>query len=310
MATMTFTSEKKTLNEQIKDVINAKASRRDKIQALIKLGLRENEAWVILPAEVRVPSSPRFVFTFGVEIECVLPKERFMAIANREGINYHFESYNHTDNSRYFKFTSDASISRTNGLEGDPAECVSPILNGNKEGYDKLEACCNALNEANAYVNRSTGLHVHIGARNLTGEQYVNVFKNYQKLQSVISSFLAPSRRDAYYCRPISNYDYSNCHSVEDVREVMDSDRYHAVNPMAFGAHGTIEFRQHQGSTNYKKIKMWVTFVSKLVAYSMNNVIENEITSISEIPFLNATEKKFFEKRKQAVNANTMAEAV
>lgn len=300
--------ENKSLSEQINDIKNAKMSHREKINALVKLGLRENEVCVILPAEHR-ESQPRFTFTFGVEIECIMPRERFENIATATGVNYQFERYNHTDNREYFKFTTDGSLSRTSGREGDPIECVSPILDGNKAGFDKLQACCGALNEAGAYVNRSTGLHVHIGASQLNGKQYVNVFKNYKMLQNVISSFLAPSRRNAYYCMPISNHNFSWCENASDVLSEMDNDRYHSVNPMAFGAHGTIEFRQHQGTTNFTKIKNWVNFCAKLVAYSMNNVIESEITSIDEIPFLTATEKQFFKARKNAVNATREVEA-
>ena len=298
---MVMVQNNKSLGEQINDIKNSKMSRKDKVQALIKLGIRENEVCVLLPVEHR-ESTPRFTFTFGVEIECVMPRLRFEGIANAAGVPYNFESYNHRDNREYFKFTTDASIGTTRGLEGDPIECVSPILDGNKSGFDKLQACCEALNAAGAYVNRSTGLHVHIGAGQLNGTQYVNVFKNYKMMQNVISSFLAPSRRDAYYCRPISDHDFSYCSCPSDVLSEMDFDRYHAVNPKSFGAHGTIEFRQHQGTTNFKKIKMWVTFVSKLVAYSMNNVIESEVTSIDEIPFLTATEKAYFNRRKSEVN--------
>lgn len=290
----------KSLNEQINDVVNGKGSRRDKIQALIKLGIRENEVSVLLPVVPHVPQ-PRFTFTFGVEIECVMPRERFLAVAGMNGLHYNFESYNHTDNREYFKFVTDGSLSRTNGREGDPIECVSPVLDGTRAGFDKLSLCCESLNAAGAYVNRSTGLHVHIGAENMSGDQYVNVFKNYRALQSIINTFMAPSRRDNFYCAPLSEHDFSCCHSVEDVCREMHNDRYHTVNPMSYGRHRTIEFRQHQGTTNFKKIKMWVTFVSKLVAYSMNNVIEN-CNSIDEIPFLNATEKSFFNRRKAEVN--------
>lgn len=299
-------SNKKSLSEQINDVINMKGSRSEKVKALIKLGIRENEISFVLPV-VHREGKPRFSFTFGVEIECNMPRYRFEDVASRDNVPYEFEGYNHNDNRDHFKFVSDSSISRTLGREGEPIECVSPILNGNKSGFDKLEACCNALNEAGAYVNTSTGLHVHIGASELSDEQYVNVFKNYQKLQKVISSFLAPSRRDAYYCKPIDGYDFSYCHTPSAVRSVMGYNRYHSVNAESFVRHHTIEFRQHQGSTNFTKIKMWVTFLSKLVAYSMNNVIENEVETISEIPFLTAAEKRFFETRKQEVNRGRVA---
>ena len=291
----------KSLSEQINEVVNGKGSRRDKIQALIKLGIRENEVSFILPVIPRTPSQTRFTFTFGVEIECIMPRMRFESVATAQGVNYEFECYNHTDNREYFKFVTDGSLSRTTGREGDPIECVSPVLDGTRAGFDKLRACCGALNESGAYVNRSTGLHVHIGAENMTGEQYVNVFKNYKALESIIDTFMAPSRRgnENFYSGSLRNHDFGHCHSVEDVRSEMNHRRYYKVNCESYSRHHTIEFRQHQGSTNFTKIKHWVNFCAKLVAYSMNHVIEN-CNSIDEIPFLTASEKRYFNDRKAA----------
>lgn len=299
---------KKSLSEQINEVVNGKGSRRDKIEALIKLGIRENEISFVLPVVPRVPSQPRFTFTFGVEIECVMPCERFRTIAGVQGVPYRFEHYNHTDNREHFKFVTDGSLSRTSGREGDPIECVSPILDGTKAGFDKLQACCGALNAAGAYVNRSTGLHVHIGADGMSGEQYVNVFKNYKALESTIDSFMAPSRRHNHYADTLRDHNFDWCESVSDVRSEMHNDRYHKVNPMSYERHRTIEFRQHQGTTNFKKIQMWVRFVSKLVAYSMNHLIEG-VNTIDEIPFLNASEKAYFNGRKAAFEAGREREA-
>ena len=301
---MSMTNNSKSLSEQINEVVNSSMKRRDKVQALIKLGIRENEVCFVLP-NIPTEHKKAFKFTFGVEIECVMPRERFEEVAEAKGVNYNFEGYNHTDNREYFKFTTDSSIRTTSGMVGSPIECVSPILDSTKACYDKLQACCAALNEAGAYVNTSTGLHVHIGAQGLTGEQYVNVFKTYKALQAVISSFLAPSRRNAYYCRPLTDHNFGWCDDASDVRSEMNRDRYHAVNPIAYAAHGTIEFRQHQGTTNYTKIKNWVNFCAKLVGYSMNNVIDHEVTTIDEIPFLTATEKRFFKTRKSEIEARS-----
>ena len=307
MITFSNGFEKKSLNEQINDIVNGNGTRREKMNALIKLGIRENEVSVILPFVHREPR-PAFVFTFGVEIECVMPRLTFEAVAGARGVRYNFEHYNHTDNREYFKFTTDSSIRSTPGREGSPIECVSPVLDGDRAGFDRLSECCAALNEAGAYVNRSTGLHVHIGAQNLSGEQYVNVFKNYQKLEAVINTFMAPSRRNCHWCASLQRYDFSDCYNASGVCRVMNGDRYHSVNPVAYGSHGTIEFRQHQGTTNFKKIKMWVTFVSKLVAYSMNNVIDR-CDSIDEIPFLTAAEKRWFNSRKAAFESGREREA-
>lgn len=160
-----------------------------------------------------------------------------------------------------------------------------------------------SLNEANAQVNRSTGLHVHIGAQKLSDRAYVNVFANYQMLERVIDTFMANSRRvnNNGYCRSLQGKDFSFCTSKNDVYEVMDGDRYYKVNACSYMRHKTIEFRQHQGSTDFEKISNWVNFCAKLVAWSKKNRLESEVASIDEIPFLTAKEKSFFKMRAEAL---------
>lgn len=314
MARPTFTngfenqSNKKSLTEQVNEICKGKGSMKSKKDALIKLGIKENEIRFILPiyckSTTRKPSTPKekkFVYTFGVEIECVMNRDRFVNAASNTHVPYHYEGYNHTDNREYFKFVTDGSLSRTNGREGDPIECVSPILEGAKNGFDKLQVCCNTLNEAGAYVNRSTGLHVHIGVSDITNEHYINVFKNYAKLQNVVDTFLAPSRRNNTYAKSLAGRTFVGCYNIHDVAELLSS-RYYAVNPYSYGRHRTIEFRQHQGSTNFEKIEKWVNFCAKLVAYSKDNVFTDEVVSIDDIPFLNDEEKAYFKGRANHFN--------
>lgn len=238
------------------------------------------------------------VFTFGVEIECLVNRYKMLDRARANNLRIAYESYNHRDNEVYYKFTTDASIHADNEADrGNEIECVSPVLKFNKSGLDSLANACKSLNEAGAKVNKSTGLHVHIGYKNMTNGQYINVFKNYQKLEGLIDSFMAPSRRDSQWCRPISRFHYEYCTTIHDVQRIMDYDRYHKVNPVSYDRHRTIEFRQHQGSTDYKKISKWVSFCAKLVAWSMDHVLTETVTDIDKVPFLNASEKAFFKAR-------------
>ena len=287
----------RTLSEEIQDIKNGKGSKTMKKEALIKLGLRKHEIDIVLadlPKQVR----ESFKFTFGVEIECLVSANVMRECAERNNMPFQYEAYNHTDNNRYYKFVSDSSIRGEN-----PIECVSPVLTG-RDGMKSLENCCKALNEANAQVNVSTGLHVHIGAQNLSDEAYVNVFKNYQKLERVIDTFMARSRRanNSQWCMTIQGLDYSNCITKYSVRNVMRNNRYYKINACSYDRHKTIEFRQHQGSTDFEKISNWVNFCAKLVAWSRKNVLANEVTSIDEIPFLLAKEKSFFKNRAEALN--------
>lgn len=287
----------RTLSEEIQDIKNGKGSKTMKKEALIKLGLRKHEIDIVLadlPKQVR----ESFKFTFGVEIECLVASSVMRECATRNAMPFQYEGYNHTDNNHYYKFVSDSSIRGEN-----PIECVSPVLTG-KVGMKSLENCCKALNEANAQVNVSTGLHVHIGAQNLSDEAYVNVFKNYQKLERVIDTFMACSRRanNSQWCMTIQGLDYSNCITKYSVRNVMRNNRYYKINACSYDRHKTIEFRQHQGSTDFEKISNWVNFCAKLVAWSRKNVLANEVTSIDEIPFLTVKEKSFFKNRAEALN--------
>lgn len=282
----------KSLNEEIQDIKTGKGSKTSKKEALIKLGLRKHEIDIIL-SDLPKQVTERFKFTFGVEIECLVASSVMRECATRNAMPFQYEGYNHTDNNHYYKFVSDSSIRGEN-----PIECVSPVLTG-KVGMKSLENCCKALNEANAQVNVSTGLHVHIGAQNLSDEAYVNVFKNYQKLESVIDTFMARSRREnnSQWCRSLQGKDFSFCTSKNNVYDVMSGNRYYKVNACSYSRHRTIEFRQHQGSTDFEKISNWVNFCAKLVAWSKKNVLQAEVTSIDEIPFLTTKEKSFFKQR-------------
>ncbi len=286
----------KTLNEEIQEIKNMKGSKAAKKEAFIKLGLRKYEIELLL-SELPKPVREVHKFTFGVEIECLVAANLMRESAMRNAMPFQYEGYNHVDNNHYYKFVSDSSIRGEN-----PIECVSPVLTG-KAGMKSLENCCKALNEAGAQVNRSTGLHVHIGAQNLSDEAYVNVFKNYQKLERVIDTFMANSRRanNSQWCRTLQGKDFSWCTTKSDIYDEMNGNRYFKVNACSYARHQTIEFRQHQGSTDFEKISNWVNFCAKLVAWSKKNVLSSEVTSIDEIPFLTKKEKSFFKSRAEVL---------
>lgn len=301
----------KTLAEEINEVMNAKGTKAYKRVMLKGLGLVENDIRVLFKIKdredaanapeprVRVHREPTFnqlvgKMTFGVEIECFnVIRDELCVVAREKGLQMRNESYNHTDNKRYFKLVSDGSIHGEN-----PAECVTPVLGGSASGFKKLQACCESLNQVGARVNTTTGLHVHVGYANMTDEHYVRVFKNYQMLESLIDSFMARSRREnnAYYAQSIKRFYFHDGYTKQTICSQMNS-RYFKVNPQSWSRHHTIEFRQHQGTTDYEKISMWVKFCLKLVLWSKGNTFTSEVNDIKDVPFLSAAEKNFFKSR-------------
>ena len=305
----------KSLNEQVKEVMAAKMSQKAKRDELVKIGLSQTDINTLFFIEKQAKKQGKKAektladiiknYTFGVEIECYnAPRQLLLAAANRKGLAMQSEGYNHTDNRRYYKLVSDCSIRGT-----DPVECVSPILKGDHTGFDSLQACCEALNEIDARVNRSTGLHVHVGG-NISERQYCNTFVNYYRLERAIDGFMADSRQDAQYASALhgtTNRPQVNTRLLiqalthGDIEIAFHGDRYFKINCDSWQRHGTIEFRQHGGTTDYDKISHWAKFCIKLVAWSADNRLKSDIDTIDGIPFLTDEEKAYFKGRKAAL---------
>lgn len=285
----------KTLRENLQEIQKSDKTVAEKKEMLIKLGLR--------PRDIETLEFTGFFngqqLTFGVEIECLVARDRVHRSSVGTGFNFAYEGYNHTDREGYFKFVPDGSLVGENTIE-----CVSPILSDNEDGFSTLKTCLSVLNRAGAKVNVSCGLHVHVGLKGYKPAEIVNIYKNYQKLERLIDSFMAPSRRgNCRWAKSILEINYDNLPTVGALQGRMFNDRYYKVNPMAYNRHQTVEFRQHQGSVDFDKISMWVKFCCKLVEWSKGHVLEAEVRNISEVPFINAEEKKFFTDRINHFNA-------
>ena len=291
----------KTLNEQVNEIVNGKGSKAVKKASLIKLGLTSFEIdSIILSAAKAKKAGKKFdasSLTFGVEIECynVLRSDLISHVRQRS-ISIESEGYNHNDNERYYKIVSDASIHGANGQE-----VVSPILKG-ENGMNSLKMVCDSLVAVGARVNKSTGLHIHFDASSISDEHFINIFRNYQAIESVIDSFMPMSRRENNngYCRSLVGLRYGDCQTKRDIIN-LNGTRYRKVNAESYLRHKTIEFRQHSGTIEYKKISNWILFLRELINYSEKNEIQS-CTRIEDLPFLTDQQKEYFINRRAALN--------
>ena len=289
-----------TINEQVKEIMKKVNGKANQDAALIKLGLRPADIQVIRFMERQERKASRRMrpvfsignITFGVEIECVnAPHARLVDAVSAKGIGIAFEGYNHTDRKDRFKLVTDASLCGSN-----PIECVSPVLKG-KDGENQLKTVCDTLAEVGATANRSCGLHVHIGADKMTDEQYIRVFKNYQAIEGLIDTMMPESRRgNCRWAKSLVGRDFSRCTTKSQLRYEMNNDRYYKVNAISFLRHQTIEFRQHSGTVEFKKIKMWVRFLAAFVQYSMNND-QPAVSSVEELTWLPKEVVNFYKAR-------------
>lgn len=230
--------------------------------------------------------------TFGVEIEA-----RGIAIANvatvlqEAGIQAVYEGYNHAARS-HWKVVTDASL----GAGG--FEVVSPVLSG-EEGLAQVRTVLDALRRARARVDKSCGLHVHIGAADFSVNEFRNIAKNYVVFEDFFDAIMPLSRRGTNNMWTRSNrsifgpgYDnaaaqrgvdrlnaiqgrnarneiismmHGGCQACLMGRPHRCDRRYYKLNLTAFFQHGTIEFRQHSGTVEADKAVNWIRLLIQFV---------------------------------------------
>jgi len=238
---------------------------------------------------------------FGIEIEFVGVERTAVESALRAaGIDARVERYNHIT-SENWKIVTDASLHHRSGLTG---EIVSPILQGD-HGFAQLQTVCTVLNDlAGCTVNRTCGLHVHLDCRDMTVPEISKVWERYANYEQQIDLIMPISRRgESRWCRGISNHAdrMKQFETKSDQAHAMN--RYHKVNLTNIATRGAMEFRQHSGTTEFRKIGNWVCYLMQFVETSIALTVEassapvtkrafNEIRNLFENNDMNITWKR------------------
>ncbi len=215
--------------------------------------------------------------TFGVEIEFVGDAYSVKEAVNQLGIECEVEGYNHATRN-HWKIVTDASVRPTGRQTGRGLEIVSPILRG-IEGLEQLKRVCQGLENAGAKVNRTCGLHVHHDAQDFTTEAFKNIIKIYQRFEPVIDTLVSNSRRENNntYCASVNNRYFAYALEGATARDVIDRTcgRYRKLNLQSFVTHGTVEFRQHQGTMEFEKIANWIKLTQAMVERAVTRGVRN-----------------------------------
>lgn len=206
---------------------------------------------------------------FGVELETCVPDYSTTEsdIAYRFDENSNGEPHVHGDGS-IDAFDSD------NGLE-----VATPVLRFNNGGKEYIEELCKVLQENGAYVNKSCGMHVHIGGENMSFEAIRSLWALYIAFEDVLESLVPQSRRSNYYCGSFRSkfsinkvlraknapmmermwYDVVNNSQANARKQVKhDNSRYHFLNLHSYFKDGHYEIRSHSGTVNPIKVLEWV----------------------------------------------------
>jgi hypothetical protein len=164
----------------------------------------------------------------------------------------------------------------------------------------QISEICSALSKHEASVDKSCGLHVHVGARDLRYWELRRLIALYAIVEDALFDIIAPERRRSRYCTPCGKnylravldpdstkelkrmmfghlYGHSEGKAIKESKESKYQDcRYFALNIHSWMLRGTIEFRMHHGTLNARKITNWSLLLTSLVDHAAR-LTEKEI---------------------------------
>lgn len=239
--------------------------------------------------------------TFGIELEFTgrYKHDAANAIARALGVphihsmGYHSLSCEtcgrhipEIDRYSQWRVERDGSVTQFRGGGEWGGEVVSPVLKlADMPTVEKVLRAMRTPTESMehgfaATTSRRCGLHIHVFTKDLTNTQRANIVRRWAALdQSVMQTLVAVSRRGNTYCMPMSSQEVDrvafflengNSAALETVTQ-----KYRSLNVLPFKKIGTFEFRLHQGTLNFSKVKNWVTL---LLAFVQSMGDEQEAT--------------------------------
>jgi Putative amidoligase enzyme len=132
------------------------------------------------------------------------------------------------------------------------------ILAKEKEIKDVIKSVSKVLLSANAKVNKTCGLHVHLDMRN---RDHIIAFHNLVSAQNILFAMNPFSRQSGTYCRRQDTKVFKEA-AGNGNRDM----RYFGINAAAHAKHNTIEIRMHSGTVQATKINNWIDLLLCIIA--------------------------------------------
>lgn len=236
--------------------------------------------------------------TLGIEIEMtgitrhiaakVVAKIVDGTIYNTHNHTYHTRDITAPD-GRIWKVMRDASIipqKKVNGARVEASdeyrvEFITPILK-----YDDIELLQGIIREfrtAGAFRDDSCGIHIHVGAKDMTAKQVCNLVKTMSAYENLIYKALnVDEYRATKWCRKteqrfLNEVKNKKPETLAELEAVWynghsrayihyDQSRYRGLNLHALFSKGTVEFRLFNSTLHAGKIKAYIQFCLAMVA--------------------------------------------
>lgn len=178
--------------------------------------------------------------TFGVEFETTMPQGTVNvgSYSNPNGVEWLPQGW---------KVKPDGSIRAGAGRQG--AEFVSPVLRG-ADGLAQVVAVIKMIAERGGKVNRSTGMHVHVGGFEFSTTNLARLTTLVANVEKAIyASTGTKSRENGTYCRSTAEYGSASA----AINAGYDRFRVLNLTNVANDLKKTVEFRAFAGTLNVVK---------------------------------------------------------
>lgn len=242
--------------------------------------------------------------TFGIEVEFTgMSRKKATHVvgkALKESVEYRAVNYYHWDiiepqRNRIWSIKIDESIHpEESNIKSDEVfdpwefmcEFISPILK--YDDIETVEKIVIALKNAGAITNRSTGIHIHIGAETLNAHLISNLVNIVAKKEDLLYKALhIYKEREDEHCKRIDKdfLEDLNRESPEtiaefkklwykkyngDVNDPQHESRFHGLNLHSLFTKGTLEFRWFNSTLEPKKIREYIHLCMALVIQAQN----------------------------------------
>lgn len=255
---------------------------------------------------------------FGIEIEFTgMSRKKATHIvgeALKEPVKYRAINWHHWDikeqqRNRIWSINIDESIHPEEGSVKSNevfnpwefmCEFISPILK--YEDIETIEKIAIALKNAGAVTNRSTGIHIHIGAETLSVASISNLVKNVARKEDLLYKALHVYKvREHEHCKRVDkefleDLNRENPKTMEELKELwfkkycgdfndpQHDSRFHGVNLHSLFTKGTIEFRWFNSTLEPEKIRKYIQLCMLLVIQAQNYYGSKVLPSHISVP--------------------------
>lgn len=110
-----------------------------------------------------------------------------------------------------------------------------------------------------------TSVHVHLNCQDLSTQQVVDILLLYGLYERLLYRFVGKSRWKNIYCTPVTETDFYSNLGYYGVKAPWE--KYTGLNILPLSQHGTIEFRHMHGTTDVRKLSIWIDLITKFKEY-------------------------------------------